>query len=50
MDRRIIYINKSILKWPGGKERELYQIKNALPKQIKNYYEPFIGGGRFFKC
>ena len=48
MGRRIIYINKSILKWPGGKERELYQIKNALPKQIKNYYEPFIGGGVVF--
>lgn len=29
MGRRIIYVNKSILKWPGGKERELYQIKNA---------------------
>ena len=32
--------NKPILKWPGGKERELNSILSSLPKTIENYYEP----------
>ena len=37
-----------ILKWAGGKEQELKHIHPNMPKQIKNYYEPFIGGGAVY--
>ena len=40
--------NKPILKWPGGKERELNSILSSLPETIENYYEPFVGGGAVF--
>lgn len=33
-----------ILKYPGGKMRELAIIQNSLP-EYTNYYEPFLGGG-----
>ena len=36
-----------IIKWPGGKERELkYIIPNA--PQFKRFIEPFVGGGSVF--
>lgn len=38
----------NIVKYPGGKERELGLIRSLLPKKIKNYYEPFVGGGSVF--
>ena len=37
-----------ILKWAGGKEQELKYIHPLFPKKIKNYYEPFIGGGAVY--
>ncbi|MCF6172793.1 MAG: DNA adenine methylase [Campylobacteraceae bacterium] len=37
-----------ILKWAGGKEQELKYIHTSMPKKIKNYYEPFIGGGAVY--
>ena len=37
-----------ILKWAGGKEQELKYIHPAMPKNINNYYEPFIGGGAVY--
>ena len=37
-----------ILKWAGGKEQELKHIHPSMPKKIKNYYEPFIGGGAVY--
>ena len=37
-----------ILKWAGGKEQELKYIHPNIPKKIKNYYEPFIGGGAVY--
>lgn len=37
-----------LLKYPGGKEKELNYILPALPKKIKNYYEPFVGGGAVY--
>jgi len=37
-----------ILKWAGGKEQELKHIHPMLPITIKNYYEPFIGGGAVY--
>lgn len=36
-----------IIKWAGGKEKELkYIIPNA--PEYKNFYEPFVGGGSVF--
>jgi DNA adenine methylase len=37
-----------ILKWPGGKERELKYIIPDLPCTINKYYEPFVGGGAVY--
>jgi DNA adenine methylase len=37
-----------ILKWPGGKERELKYINPRLPPGFNNYYEPFVGGGAVY--
>lgn len=37
----------NLLKYPGGKERELKYILPNLPK-FNNYYEPFVGGGSVF--
>lgn len=37
-----------ILKWPGGKEKELKYIMPLVPQPIRNYYEPFVGGGSVF--
>ena len=37
-----------ILKWPGGKEQELKHIAPNLPTAIRNYFEPFVGGGAVY--
>lgn len=43
-----------LLKWPGGKRRELNRLmsgkvgRDMLPNNIKNCYEPFVGGGAFY--
>lgn len=37
-----------LLKWPGGKEKELKFILPNAPYQINNYFEPFVGGGSVF--
>lgn len=41
-------MSKPFVKWAGGKEKELFIITPNLPIEIKNYYEPFIGGGAVF--
>lgn len=41
-------IIKPILKWAGGKEKELSVIREHLPKNIEKYIEPFVGGGSVF--
>ncbi len=42
-----------LIKWPGGKSREIKNILSGsmceiLPDKIKQYYEPFVGGGAFY--
>ncbi len=37
-----------IIKWAGGKEKELVHILPNVPKGIENFYEPFVGGGAVF--
>lgn len=39
---------KTILKWPGGKEKELPIIKKYVPLYSGRYIEPFVGGGALF--
>lgn len=38
----------SLIKYPGGKDKELQYILPDLPSKINHYYEPFIGGGAVF--
>jgi DNA adenine methylase len=37
-----------LIKYPGGKDRELKHILRYLPNTIRDYYEPFVGGGAVF--
>lgn len=37
-----------IIKWAGGKEKELPYIKGNLPDNINRYIEPFVGGGAVY--
>lgn len=39
---------KTLLKWPGGKEKELPVIKKNIPQYNGRYVEPFVGGGAVF--
>lgn len=39
---------KPFIRWAGGKSRLLTRILPHVPSQIKNYYEPFLGGGAVF--
>lgn len=39
---------EQIVKWPGGKGKELKYIVPNLPVNFENYYEPFVGGGSVF--
>lgn len=36
-----------IIKWPGGKSREIDKIENLIP-DFDRYIEPFFGGGALF--
>ena len=38
---------KPIIKWAGGKEKELKYIIPNLP-EFNRYFEPFVGGGSVF--
>ena len=33
-----------LLKYPGGKDKELIHILPNIPTRAQNYYEPFVGG------
>ncbi len=37
-----------IIKWAGGKEKELIFIFSNIPSTYENFYEPFVGGGSVF--
>lgn len=37
-----------LVKWPGGKDRELKHFKHLFPKNFNNFYEPFVGGGAVY--
>ena len=37
-----------IIKWAGGKERELPHIVENAPSTFERYFEPFVGGGSVF--
>ena len=38
---------KPLLKWPGGKGREIDQVYGLIPDH-RRYLEPFFGGGALF--
>src|SRR6266436_6394998 len=48
-DRQVSKTEKltSLLKWAGGKEKELKHILPLIPS-FDAYYEPFVGGGAVF--
>ena len=37
-----------IIKWAGGKERELSHILENAPPSFNRFFEPFVGGGSVF--
>lgn len=37
----------TLIKWPGGKAREIKYIENLIPK-FNRYIEPFFGGGAMY--
>ncbi|MEA1995203.1 MAG: Dam family site-specific DNA-(adenine-N6)-methyltransferase [Campylobacterota bacterium] len=41
-------IKRSPLFYVGDKYKIMGQIKNLFPKEINNFYEPFVGGGTVF--
>ena len=39
---------KPMIKYRGGKSRELEKYRRFIPKRYETYYEPFVGGGATF--
>ena len=39
---------KPFIRWYGSKEEDLEVILPLMPEKIRNYYEPFVGGGACF--
>jgi DNA adenine methylase len=39
---------KPFISYIGSKQKIMKQIEPYLPKEINNYYEPFVGGGSMF--
>jgi len=36
------------VKWAGGKAHLTRHLRPLVPVQVRNYYEPFLGGGALF--
>ncbi|WMZ77953.1 DNA adenine methylase [Staphylococcus pseudintermedius] len=36
---------KPIIKYRGGKSKELHLFKEYIPQNFETYFEPFLGGG-----
>ena len=47
MRKNIQPVLQPIIKWPGGKEKELRYILPNTP-EFKRFFEPFVGGGSVF--
>lgn len=39
---------KPFLRWVGGKRWLINKVDHLIPKEINNYFEPFLGGGAMF--
>lgn len=39
---------KPFIRWAGGKSKLLPRILPLVPEKIRDYYEPFLGGGAVF--
>ena len=39
---------KPIIKYRGGKSREINEFSRFIPDDYNNYIEPFLGGGAVF--
>lgn len=44
----LIPTSRPFIRWAGGKTRLLPRILPHVPLAIRNYYEPFLGGGAVF--
>lgn len=36
-----------VIKWPGGKRREIKYVEHLIPENVTKIVEPFFGGGAF---